>query len=581
MSAGVVGCEGCRSEKPYTPFGVASALPTVSASPSASVAPSAAASAEEPPAVKQAFLAPPNATRLTVGEVEIESPRGRVFEQALTTDTDGDGRTEIVAWTLPAPGAPGDTPPGELYFYAPESEARRVFGWPTFLPSGPECSHATTLVQSSERTIVVTVKSTCKTPLIARAPTRALAVVDPRSTRSPLFGIRAADAAPGETLSVELSSRDADQDGRDDFALTIGVGVENAAPLASVDFLWFDRALGASRDPERPRRALRAALDRELARAEKAKTAAAALATVQGLRRTLASACAEGGTPRVFDWDGAPLRCELGADIVDRANAIDVTARLAQGDVSSALGALVRDGWYFGALSPARRKTLRERLGQKLRTVPVTRVGVNALPRPAPRPRYSPLSFLPDGTLLVQTAGGLVRVGPDLREEPVPPELGPWPLDVMTPSGERFTAVTYSCDRSEIAVLLIGGGARSLPIPMLAPRPGVCRGGPFDERVVPAPVSAGNDGLELVLGGELVSAGTPPSGPVPPGSARSRDGKHVAIATPFGLYVRGAASGELWTIDGWETLPGTDCVVANGAARAACIRGARAELYVK
>src|SRR5690606_30515871 len=101
---------------------------------------------------------------------------------------------------------------------------------------------------------------------------------------------------------------------------------------------------------------------------------------------------------RVFDWDGAPLRCELGADIVDRANAIDVTARLAQGDVSSALGALVRDGWYFGALSPARRKTLRERLGQKLRTVPVTRVGVNALPRPAPRPRYSPLSFLPDGT---------------------------------------------------------------------------------------------------------------------------------------------------------------------------------------
>ncbi|HLV66321.1 MAG TPA: hypothetical protein VKY73_10945 [Polyangiaceae bacterium] len=581
MSASVAGCEGCRSEKPYTPFGVASALPTVSASVSASA--SAAAPPEAPTAVKRAFFAPREATRLNVGEVEIESPRGRVFEQALTTDVDGDGRPEVVAWTLPAPGASADTPPGELFFYAPESEARRIFGWPTFLPSGPECTHTTALAQSSGRTITLDVKSTCKTPLIARAPTRALAVIDPQSTRSPLFGIRAADGAPGETLSVELSSRDADQDGRDDFALTIGVGVASAAPRASVDFLWFDRALGASRDPERPRRALRAALDGELSRAQKAKTAEAALLYVEGLRRTLASACAEGGTPRVFDWDGTALRCEMGADVIDRANALDVTARLTQGDLSGALGALVRDGWYFGALSPARRKALREQLGKRLRSVPVTRVGVNALPRPAARPRYSPLSFLPDGTLLVQSASGLVRLGPDLREELAPPDLGltPWPLEVTTPSGERLAAVTYSCDRPEIALLLVGAGARSLPIPMLAPRPGVCRGGPFDERVPPAPVSAGTSGVELVLGGELVSAGTPPTGPVPPGSARSRDGKHVAIATPFGLYVRSGASGELWTIDGWEAVPGTDCVVANGAGRAACIRGARAELYVK
>jgi len=52
------------------------------------------------------------------------------------------------------------------------------------------------------------------------------------------------------------------------------------------------------------------------------------------------------------------------------------------------------------------------------------------------------------------------------------------------------------------------------------------------------------------------------------GTPRSPDGKHLVVPGPLGLLVLGGKA-EMWTVDGAASL--SECVVANGAAAAACI----------
>src|SRR5689334_19455621 len=85
------GCKGCREEKPYTPVGVTSALPTAEPAPSASREKNGAdGGSGGGPAIKKALFAPDNAQRWSVEGRELESPSGRVFEQAIVADFNAD-----------------------------------------------------------------------------------------------------------------------------------------------------------------------------------------------------------------------------------------------------------------------------------------------------------------------------------------------------------------------------------------------------------------------------------------------------------------------------------------------------------
>lgn len=578
----LAGCKGCRDDKPYTPFGVASAIPPPP-SPSASQAASAAPSATPPEiVVRKAVFAPSGARVYSIAGRELSSPEGRVFEQLLEADFDGDGATEVAAWTLPASddeprqAAPGQSP-GELWLYA--SETVKILDFPAFVPTGSDCRHATALSQPGARTLAVDIGATCETPRLARSPTRALALVEPASARGLRFGFRAADAAPNETLSFSFAVRDEDGDGRDDYKASVTLGVPAEDATATAQLVWLDRAAGISRDPREPARSLDALLAREVPRAKQKKTAKAALARVSAVRRLLGSLCAEGKVPRVFDWDGAPLRCGSLQAVVDRLAAVEVSAYLTLSDVPGALAALGRDGWYFGSMSARQRSSLQKEIEKKLVSVPAARIVLGTRPRPVKPAGYSSLAFDGDGGLLIQTDSGLMRLAPDsAREELVSSDAGieRWSMQPATAEGAQLIAVSYSCDRSELALLFTSASASTQVLPLLAPRPGACGGQLFQERPAPAAVSS-QHGLRLLIGGIELGAnpGTPPRG-----SARSPDGRWLAVPTPLGLSIQGERT-ELWKIDGdgWETATG--CVVANDARRAACIRRGHAELYLK
>lgn len=572
-------CESCRHERPYTPFGVTSALPA-SASASAAPAPSGSAPPLLPgpdTSVKKAVMAPAAARRWSLEGRELDAPAGRYFEQALVSDFDADGTREVAAWTL-AEKDTRDALPGELWLYPAQGDPKKLLDYPSFLPTGPDCTSVASLFQSGTRTLTLDVRVTCGSRLVARAPTRALAIVDPVTDGAPRFGVRAAESAPGEILTLNLIARDEDADGREDYRLTTGLGFAEAAPEVSADFLFLDRAAGVSRDGREPVKSLLELLKKDASRATKKKTADTALAHVGAARRLLASLCAEGGTPRVFDWLGNPLHCGGLQDIVDRLASLEVNAWLSLGETGEALGALARDGWYFGAARSKVRTELSNAIEKKLTASAASKIVIGARPRAFRPPSFSPLTFDSTSALLIQTDSGLMRFAPDAsREEPVLPEAGiqPWPLEV-TLGEQRWLGVSYSCDRSELSLLVIGGNAEPEASKLLAPRPGVCTGGTFREGFAPSPIGTGH-GIEALVGGTLVG---PKSSDAPhPGAARSANGAYVAVPSPLGLFVRGASS-RLFKVDGWSQSAVSGCVVDNLGERAACVRDGKAELYV-
>ncbi|HTU61416.1 MAG TPA: hypothetical protein VMF89_23335, partial [Polyangiales bacterium] len=327
------GCDGCREKKPYTPFGVTSALPHASV-----VAPSPSASAETKPdagatAVRKAALAPDNAKQWELAGMALAAPAGRVFEQALVADFDANGAEDVVSWTLPEPGAPADAAPGELWLYPAGADARRLLEYPSFLPTGSTCPSVAALFASTKSSVTLDVRVSCSTRLVGRAATRALVVVEPFAATPLRFGVRAADPAPEEVLTLDLVPHDEDADGRNDFGLRVGVGSKAAPAEVFAVFQFLDRAAGVSRDATQPSRSLLESLKKDMSRSLKKKTADAALLHVEQTRRLLGSACAEGATARVFDWSGTPLTCAPLQDVVDRLAAVEVSAELARGEV--------------------------------------------------------------------------------------------------------------------------------------------------------------------------------------------------------------------------------------------------------
>lgn len=559
------GCQ-CDRDKPYTPFGTTTALPQPEPSPSAASIPSASASAA-PPLAQKSVLAPPKSSRWQLAGQALEAPPGFVFEQALQASFAEGAPPATVAWLVTDTSDAGARTGGELWLFPAEPGPKRLIPLPGFVPSGPGCKLTTALTRTGPHTVALDVHGECPGVMIARSPVRALVVVAPASERPEVLTLRVAGPAPGETLELGVNTADRDADGRDDVAIDVSVGVAGG-PRASAPFVWLDRAAGPSRDSAEPQRTLVRLSGREATRSKTKKLADEVLRSVGGVRRLMASLCAEGATPRVLDADGNPLPCGSLSLAVDALASAELGAELARGRVLEAFGTLARDGWYFGKISAKERQKLERQLFDAVE--PATAVVKSLEPRPAGlerAPRYSPLAFDAAGGVLVQTAAGVVRTEPD-GSAPAPVDTPARALDVLAAPGQRWIGSTFSCDRSEVMLTL--EGAAPLVTSLLSPRPGACGHTPFWASEVPPVLGAGGGQIKAIVGGAV--AGTAPDGAAAQGSARSENGQWTVVPTEFGLLVDGSVH-RLVNLGASVAEPArlTDCVVASSGKSIACV----------
>jgi hypothetical protein len=576
----VGGCR-CSEDRPYTPFHIEPPQPAPSASAVASSAP--APSGDAPSDARNAEIAPKDVSEWTLDGVALGVAPDRLIERALTADFDGDGQKEAVAWTR-ARSEPADAETtGELVFIGQKtpSPGRVLARLPAYMPTGPGCHHAVALSQTGAKTVTLDVRAKCDAALLPRSPTRGVLVLSPSGDRTTVLELRVADPAPGEALSLAIDSTDRDGDGRDDVRATVTVGPEGPDAVdASADLVWLDRTAGPSRDSSEPAHSLAGLASQSATRGTKLTTRQVP-ARVASTRRLYATLCAESGTPRVFDGDGAAFACSGVAAALSTLFAAEVRALVTRRDGLGATAALARDGWYQTALPAKQRASLEKDLASAWPRRSATERTLDVVPRAkSGLPRFSPLTFDADGTLLVQTRDGVTRVhAEDGRTEDTTDAVEPWPLAVGAGAAPRWTGIAFPCERSE--VLLLESDPTGTPIPskptrLIAPRPGPCR----HASALPTPSLVPVEWTETrqagFIGGALFGVDEPSElgQPAQRGSPRSPDGKVLVSPTPFGVVVATGAKSELWSVQDGASL--SDCVAANSAAHVACVRAEHA-----
>lgn len=589
---GLLPLAACEEDKPFTPFEVATSLPT---SPEPPPPPEPTATAEQPAEgnvlLRRAIKAPREAKTWTVEGRPLRAPDGHLFDLALPLAPAKEGAPpEVLAWTRQP--ARGSTPAsGALWLYG-DGEPRRLAELPGFVPVSPDCEHVASLDQTGPHTVTVDVTARCTARLVARAPTRSVLVVDPKRPDPVLMGFRAADPAPGETLELQIDSRDLDDDGRDDITLRVTVGSKDRK--ASARFVWFDRAAGRSRDSKEPAASFSAIAARLATLSKGSKGAASVADEADAARRLYAAACGESGTPRLWAANGTALTCSADASVASFLGS-EITAASTLGRPLEALGLLERDGWY-GAKLPAKERERLEKLALgKVQKVSPEMAGAfmaHLPPRPT-EPRFSPLHFDSSGRLWVRNAEARVLASDPPGSPPSDPTLGAggapqrsdvpnvWPLRVIDQAGRTWTGVVPSCDRSELQLSFVsreGMPSPPQPLPLLAPRPGSCQRAGALAPPTGTPIAWHGNQLEVWLAGHHLNAPST-STPGRPGSPRSADGKALVVPSRFGLLVQRDGGVELWQGEVTQAL--TDCVPSAGARQIACVKGRSSVVVLK
>lgn len=576
---GSTGCRGCDEDKPYTPFGVAS-LPSADAKlplakPLGSPAASAAPTGFMP---KTAQRAPAGATTWQLGGQTFTAPAGSTIELGLLAELDDREGEDAILWVR------SGKEKGELWFYPGGAAPRRVAQMPTFVPTGPGCTLATGLSQTGPRTVALDVAAACESSRIARTPVRSLQVLAPARPQPQLVALQLAEPARGELFEVAVDSTDRDRDEQDDVTVQVSLRREPGERGPSVRLAWLDRAAGASRDPSLPAASFASIGSTEVVRARGKKTALQVMERLAVAQRLLATVCAEGATPRIFDGEGSPLSCGDLGPFVNRAAEAQVRAALAQGRLIEAFGVLDKDGWLVQSISVPQRAALETLLRKAVTLVEPSSVRVLAatVPSRTARPRWSPLQFeQPGESLLIQSSEGLLRTSADGQELETPsPDSGlaPWPLEVQAPDGTRWIGARQACDRSEMLLAFVSGtGELQVPAPeLLASRPGICAGKGLSHEPLIVPLGYREGQLGAIVAGSRVGPDAVTSNL---GGPRSPDGRHLVVPTSLGVLVLGPAQPELWNAATLPQFPRLgDCVVANDARAIACVDGNRVVL---
>jgi hypothetical protein len=525
------------------------------------------------------MLAPTGATQWHVAERLLEAPEGLNFRLALLGGLAPDRPRDVLAWLV---GTPEKPVVGELWLYPEEGPSRLVASAPGFLPTGPTCTHGARLSQTGASSVTLDVKASCTGPLLPRAPERSVTVLAPLREQPHIVGLSLAAPAPGEDLDVSIVSNDRDGDGRDDVEMVLRFSAADQADVRA-SFVWLDRAAGLSRDTAQPRASFVELGSLEKMRASNQKSSLEVAERVASVRRMYSSLCAESGVSRVFLESGSGLDCGALEAPFQALTEADVSAALSLGQVGNAFAALQRHAWFPSGSKQEAERFVKRQLTRLMERVARRRV-VKLVPlKASPRagdggPRFSPLSFHADGSLLLLTSEGIVRSAPDGRYEyEASDEIDPWATVIVSPSGERLTGISFPCDRSEVSWLRTASDGAPLPpiaTALAAPRPGGCGSAPAFDSPSVSPVAWTAEGISAFVGAALLG---PPSAHPPMGSATSPNGRFSVVATPWGLLVSGKDKPHLWTFEDPALAARlSDCVVSNNAQAAACILTGRA-----
>jgi hypothetical protein len=518
------------------------------------------------------------------------------FDSVLRADWNADGKVDGLALLRAAQGEA--QPVGSVYLYDGGGDARKLFDLPGWIPSSQNCTWDSRLLRVGKHTATVDINVRCTAPMPPRTPTRYLGVVSPFRGEPTVISWRIAEPAPDESFDVTVSGLDRDGDETDDVTLTLALGLASDKNPIRAEFAWLDRAAGISREPSHFANSLGPTLSALEKQSISRGSAAEATAGAALIWRLLGSACAESATARVYRGDGSALPCENTGTIAGRLIAIEVRAALSQNDVLKATFAMTRAQNALGAsLSVAERSRLVKSVRKStvsLETISATASEVRPI-LPRTTPHFSPLQFQPDGTLLVETSHGVRRIQSDGQELPgdedaaVPPD---WPTTVVAGDGRSWDSLLPACDRSEMLVVTKGPSG-DLQTPevtrYLAPRPGICAGVPsLGWRISPIRFDEGQLPLALIEGACLTTGTTDPClkpsllGKVVPGSPRSPDGHWLVAMTGIGFLILGGPKPELWegSVIG-NPHAWSDCVVANGGERVACLKASHLWLFSK
>ena len=373
---------------------------------------------------------------------------------------------------------------------------------------------------------------------------------------------------------MSFDTQDIDGDGRDDVKLTAGLSTDDAPPV-EVELRWLDRTTGLARDPAQPATAFQDMASVELVRSDGVNTSRAVIPRVEKGRRLHASLCDGSGVTRVHTLNGTGLPCVGLEQAFDWFAEAETQSRITQGNIRDAFGVLERADWFHPSLSKRGRKAIEKRL---LKTVDAVKAKLRAVDvkvrGPDNTPRYSPLRFEDDGSLLVLGPSGVQRIGRDDSVEYIEDEVDPWPMTVIGPSKDRFLGVAYPCESATVMLLRSGStGMVKPPIltDLLAPRPGACGGRPPDSRR-PSVLGWGDDGPIAIVHGHSIGK-LPTRGA--PGAAVSTDGRFVVAPTALGVLITGPGQKKpsLWSADELPLpLKLQDCVIHTDGKHTACIR---------
>jgi hypothetical protein len=592
------GCHGCHDDHPYVPYAIGSADGAARSPAEAPSAMPAAVGATDAGSflALTAVLAPPGLAQWPLEGVVLDAPPGSVFVSGIAADFDGDGAKDAFAIARPPEGSD----PGQLVVYrgrpGPEALApAAAFAPPATLVRNASCTPTGRLALVGPRSALVELGVQC--PMITNAPDRWVAVASTDPNPAIRLAATLFDPPGAPALTVEGDGSDRDGDGRPDVALRVtlegGGAPFEPGPRVSATLGWLDRPAGLSRDTGITEASFSALASAAMARAAKAKEAAAVPRFVAQARALWRAACADGGMPRLVGVTGTGAIPCGSARALEELGLAEVRAYAILGDPVRAALAFDRAERAPAARTPSRAADAQVWITQLAPVASARAVRtVAAVPIAASghEPSWGALAFEPDGKLLVRTRAGPVRVDPETGDETAAGAAADWKPAVTSPDGAMRWIEAYDpCDGVALhATFASGDDMRDVALPVVPPlgdRCGGSRGAPA--RALPLAWTAA--GLEAIVESDavlvapdLARASTLAAlvdQPGPRGSPVSPDGKTLVVAGAPGLLVR-SAPGRARVLRAPE-LEGTyrdqrDCAVSNDGARVACVRGGKA-----
>ncbi len=492
---------------------------------------------------------------------------------ALATDLDQDGDHDALALTEEEAGT------ARIVFALRDGERFEQPREIARLPVRPELAPCT--IERAEFSALSASKAqarferSCGASKLAEPSTHVLLSLE--ATPRVLESITQRPSSTEAPMALTFATLDSDADGHDDIVLTI-TPPRSAAPEATLQLVWFDRASGLVRDLREPETTLSAwaAAARTLA-SKSPEQAAEKAATVLAIRRAL---CREGGSPLLW-FSGSPgVVCGPGKSEPDALLALsEAQARLSA--VREALDAYRA----LKGLSRGVDERALQKIESALASLPAA-PGIMLRRGARVEPLHAPVVHLPAARFLSETTLLLTRREPvlyDLVTGEESPAQVPADALVRDPAGQlAVTAVEHACTGYSLRVerapalgepyLRLPGGS-SVPL-LHESNPPDCglksaqraRGGSFlvlgwapqgvvlsrgsEVHIVPLDLAGKPAGEPRTL-----DPATPLPAPLPSGAA-TPDGARYVEATPFGVVVYAVRSGEveLWRPEGYLSL---------------------------